>query len=196
MRTILRLDPDVVMVGEIRDNDTAKTAIQAAITGHLLLATFHAQDAGSAFARIIDMIGINPVFTSAIRVVIGQRLVRRLDPATKIEYEPDEMTKQWIRQSLADLPDGTDKPDLDHIRLWHPGKSEENPFGYKGRQVLMEQLLVDDDIAKFISGEVKDVNANAITNTARRAGMITMLQKGILKALAGETTLEEVNRVL
>lgn len=196
VRTILRLDPDVVMVGEIRDNDTAKTAIQAAITGHLLLATFHAQDAGSAFARIIDMIGINPVFTSAIRVVIGQRLVRRLDPATKIEYEPDEMTKQWIRQSLADLPDGTDKPDLDHIRLWRPGKSEENPFGYKGRQVLMEQLLVDDDIAKFISGEVKDVNANAITNTARRAGMITMLQKGILKALAGETTLEEVNRVL
>ena len=196
VRTILRLDPDVVMVGEIRDNDTAKTAIQAAITGHLLLATFHAQDAGSAFARIIDMIGINPVFTSAIRVVIGQRLVRRLDPATKIEYEPDEMTKQWIRQSLADLPDGTDKPDLDHIRLWRPGKSEENPFGYKGRQVLMEQLLVDDDIAKFISGEVKDVNANAITNTARRAGVITMLQKGILKALAGETTLEEVNRVL
>lgn len=196
VRTILRLDPDVVMVGEIRDNDTAKTAIQAAITGHLLLATFHAQDAGSAFARIIDMIGINPVFTSAIRVVIGQRLVRRLDPATKIEYEPDEMTKQWIRQSLVDLPDGADKPDLDHIRLWRPGKSEENPFGYKGRQVLMEQLLVDDDIAKFISGEVKDVNANAITNTARRAGMITMLQKGILKALAGETTLEEVNRVL
>lgn len=196
VRTILRLDPDVVMVGEIRDVDTAKTAIQAAITGHLLLATFHAQDAAAAFARFVDMIGINPVFTTAIRVVIGQRLVRRLDPETRIEYEPDEMTKQWIRKTLADLPSTATKPDLDHIRLWRPGKSASNPFGYKGRTVLMEQLIMSDEIAKFISGEIKDVNANAIAATARREGMITMLQKGVMKALAGETTLEEVNRVL
>ena len=196
VRTILRLDPDVVMVGEIRDVDTAKTAIQAAITGHLLLATFHAQDAAAAFARFVDMIGINPVFTTAIRVVIGQRLVRRLDPETRIEYEPDEMTKQWIRKTLADLPPTATKPDLDNIRLWRPGKSASNPFGYKGRTVLMEQLIMSDEIAKFISGEIKDVNANAIAATARREGMVTMLQKGVMKALAGETTLEEVNRVL
>lgn len=196
VRTILRLDPDVVMVGEIRDVDTAKTAIQAAITGHLLLATFHAQDAAAAFARFVDMIGINPVFTTAIRVVIGQRLVRRLDPETRIEYEPDEMTKQWIRKTLADLPPTAAKPDLDHIRLWRPGKSASNPFGYKGRTVLMEQLIMSDEIAKFISGEIKDVNANAIATTAKREGMVTMLQKGVMKALAGETTLEEVNRVL
>lgn len=196
VRTILRLDPDVVMVGEIRDVDTAKTAIQAAITGHLLLATFHAQDAAAAFARFVDMIGINPVFTTAIRVVIGQRLVRRLDPETRIEYEPDEMTKQWIRKTLADLPPTATKPDLDNIRLWRPGKSAGNPFGYKGRTVLMEQLIMSDEIAKFISGEIKDVNANAIAATAKREGMVTMLQKGVMKALAGETTLEEVNRVL
>ena len=196
VRTILCLDPDVVMIGEIRDVDTAKTAIQAAITGHLLLATFHAQDAAAAFARFVDMIGINPVFTTAIRVVIGQRLVRKLDPATRIEYEPDEMTKQWIRKTLADLPSTAPKPDLDHIRLWKPGKTDDNPFGYKGRTVLMEQLIMSDEIAKFISGEIKDVNANAIAATAKREGMITMLQKGVLKALSGETTLEEVNRVL
>ena len=196
VRTILRLDPDVVMVGEIRDVDTAKTAIQAAITGHLLLATFHAQDAAAAFARFVDMIGVNPVFTTAIRVVIGQRLVRRLDPETRIEYEPDEMTKQWIRKTLADLPPTATKPDLDNIRLWRPGKSASNPFGYKGRTVLMEQLIMSDEIAKFISGEIKDVNANAIAATAKREGMVTMLQKGVRKALAGETTLEEVNRVL
>lgn len=196
VRTILRLDPDVVMVGEIRDNDTAKTAIQAAITGHLLLASFHAQDAAAAFARIVDMIGINPVFTTAIRVVIGQRLVRKLDPATRIEYEPDEMTKQWIRKTLADLPPTVEKPDLNNIRLWKPGITDDNPFGYKGRTVLMEQLIMSDEIAKFISGEVKDVNAAAITAAAKRDGMVTMLQKGVLKALAGETTLEEVNRVL
>ena len=195
VRTILRLDPDVVMVGEIRDVDTAKTAIQAAITGHLLLATFHAQDAAAAFARLVDMIGINPVFTSAIRVVIGQRLVRKLDPDTKIEYEPDEMTKQWIRKTLANIPDDQ-KPNLDNIRLWRPGKSDANPFGYQGRIVLMEQLIMSEEIARFISGEVKDVNAAAIAATAKRDGMITMLQKGVLKALAGETTLEEVNRVL
>ena len=195
VRTILRLDPDVVMVGEIRDVDTAKTAIQAAITGHLLLATFHAQDAAAAFARLVDMIGINPVFTSAIRVVIGQRLVRKLDPDTKIEYEPDEMTKQWIRKTLANIPDDQ-KPNLDNIRLWRPGRSDSNPFGYRGRTVLMEQLIMSEEIARFISGEVKDVNAAAIAATAKRDGMITMLQKGVLKAIAGETTLEEVNRVL
>lgn len=196
VRTILRLDPDVVMVGEIRDVDTAKTAIQAAITGHLLLATFHAQDAAAAFARFVDMIGVNPVFTTAIRLVIGQRLVRKLDPRTRIEYEPDETTKRWIRQTLADLPDSADKPDLEHIRLWKPGTSDDDPFGYKGRTVLMEQLVMSDEIAKFISGEAKDANANAIAASAKRGGMVTMLQKGVLKALQGETTLEEVNRVL
>lgn len=195
VRTILRLDPDVVMVGEIRDNDTARTAIQAAITGHLLLATFHAQDAAAAFSRFVDMIGVNPVFTTAIRLVIGQRLVRKLDPETRIEYEPDETTKTWIRKTLADLPDKA-KPDLEHIRLWKPGKSEENPFGYKGRTVLMEQLIMNDDIAKFISGEAKDANASEIARVAKQHGMITMLQKGVLKALRGETTLEEVNRVI
>lgn len=197
VRTILRLDPDVVMVGEIRDVDTARTAIQAAITGHLLLATFHAQDAGAAFARIIDMIGVNPVFTTSIRLVIGQRLVRKLDPDTMIEYEPDEATKNWIRNALADLPEQFDeRPDLDHIRLYKPGVSEDNPFGFKGRTVLMEQLIVNEAITKFISGSPYDVNADAITKTAKHNGMVTMLQKGVLKALKGETTLEEVNRVL
>ena len=197
VRTILRLDPDVVMVGEIRDVDTARTAIQAAITGHLLLATFHAQDAGAAFARIIDMIGVNPVFTTSIRLVIGQRLVRRLDDETKIPYEPDEATKQWIRNALADLPASyEEQPDLNNIVLYRPGTSEENPFGYKGRTVLMEQLIVNDAIIRLISGSPYDVNAEAITRAARNNGMVTMLQKGVLKALKGETTLEEVNRVL
>jgi type II secretory ATPase GspE/PulE/Tfp pilus assembly ATPase PilB-like protein len=196
VRTILRLDPDVVMVGEIRDEDTARTAIQAAITGHLLLATFHAQNAAAAFARIIDMIGINPVFATAIRLVIGQRLVRKLDDDTKIEYEPDDATREWVRDALKDLPESVEKPDLEDFSLWKPGSSEENPFGYHGRLVLMEQLVVDDEIAGFLRGDEKDVNATAIEEAARAQGMVTMLQKGILKALAGETTLDEVNRVL
>ena len=97
LRAVMRLDPDVVMVGEIRDNDTAKTAIQASITGHLVLSTFHASTAAAAFSRMIDMIGQNPIFANAIQMVLAQRLVRRLDDATKTEYEPDEATKTWIR---------------------------------------------------------------------------------------------------
>lgn len=196
VRTILRLDPDVVMVGEIRDVDTAKTAIQAAITGHLLLATFHAQDAAAAFSRLIDMIGINPVFTSAIRLVIGQRLVRKLDPNASEEYEPDEETKNWIRSVVGGLPESAGVPDLNHIRLRRPAPTKDNPFGYKGRTVIMEQLIVDNDIAKFISGDIKDISAPAINKIAADKGMVSMLQKGVIKALRGETTLEEINRVL
>lgn len=196
LRTVLRLDPDIVMVGEIRDNDTAKTAIQASITGHLVLATFHAQDAAAAFSRIIDMIGTNPVFATAIRLVIGQRLVRKLDDATKQEYEPSESEKKWIRDVLKDLPESVEKPNLENFKLWKPGASDENPFGYHGRTVLMEQLVVDEQISAFLRGEEKDVNVIAIEKSAREQGMVTMLQKGVLKALAGETTLDEVNRVL
>lgn len=196
LRTVLRLDPDVVMVGEIRDNDTAKTAIQASITGHLVLATFHAQDAAAAFARMIDMIGTNPVFATAIRLVIGQRLVRKLDDDTKIEYDPDESTKKWVREVLADLPEGVERPNLDNFKLWKPGTSESDPFGYRGRIVLMEQLIVNDEISAFLRGDEKDMNVSTIQKSARDEGMVSMLQKGVLKALAGETTLEEVNRVL
>ncbi|MCL1876842.1 Flp pilus assembly complex ATPase component TadA [Candidatus Saccharibacteria bacterium] len=196
VRTILRLDPDIVMVGEIRDPDTAHAAIQAAITGHLLLATLHANDAAAAFARIIDMIGVNPVFATSIRLVIGQRLVRRLDDATKIEYEPTDAEKKYISDVLADLPETFEKPDLENIRLWKPGKSEENPFGYRGRIVLMEQLIVNDRIAGFLRGDALNISAKEIARVAHDEGMVTMLQKGILKCLSGETTLSEINRVL
>ena len=98
LRSVLRLDPDVVMVGEIRDSDTAKTAIQASITGHLVLSSFHANSTSAAFSRMIDLIGVNPIFSSAIRLVIAQRLVRRLDDETKQAYDPDEATKNYLSQ--------------------------------------------------------------------------------------------------
>jgi type II secretory ATPase GspE/PulE/Tfp pilus assembly ATPase PilB-like protein len=195
-RAVLRLDPDVVMVGEVRDNDTAKTAIQASITGHLVLCTFHAEDASSAFARMIDMIGKNPIFSTAVRLVVGQRLVRKLDPETRIEYDPDEATKTWIRQVLVSLPAGVEKPNLFDFKLWKAGTSEQNPFGYSGRTVVMEQLIVDKDIQQFLTGDEKDVNADAIKKAAQANGMVTMIQSGVLKALAGETSIEEINRVL
>lgn len=196
LRAVMRLDPDVIMVGEIRDVDTAKTAIQASITGHLVLTTFHAASAAAAFSRMVDMIGQNPIFANAIRMVISQRLVRRLDDTTKQEYEPDETTKQWIRDSLGTLPEGIERPNLDDIRLYKPGASEDAPFGYKGRIMIYEQMLVDDEVQRYIRGDIQDINVKQIEETASKQGMLTMLQDGLLKVLRGETTLEEINRVL
>lgn len=196
LRGVLRLDPDVVMIGEIRDQDTAKTAIQASITGHLVLSSFHASSTSAAFSRMIDLIGINPIFSTAIRMLIAQRLVRRLHDETKEEYEPDEATKEYVRGVLSDLPDGFEKPDLDNFKLWKPVPSDEVPFGYKGRIVIMEQMLVNENIQKFLRGDVKDVHAELIEIEARKSGMLTLLQVGVLAALRGETTLEEINRVI
>lgn len=196
LRAILRLDPDVVMVGEIRDQDTAKTAIQASITGHLVLSSFHANTTSAAFSRMIDLIGVNPIFSSAIRMLIAQRLVRRLCDDTKEEYEPDEATRDYVRGVLEDLPDSVEKPDLDNFKLWKPVPSDDVPFGYKGRIVIMEQMLVTENIQKFLRGDVKDIHTEVIEKEAKAGGMLTLLQVGVLAALRGETTLEEVNRVI
>ncbi|HKX23658.1 MAG TPA: GspE/PulE family protein, partial [Candidatus Saccharimonadales bacterium] len=196
LRAVLRLDPDVVMVGEIRDVDTAKTAIQASITGHLVLSTFHASSAATAFSRMIDMIGQNPIFSTAIRLVVGQRLVRRLDDETKIAYQPDEATKKYIRAQLEGLPENISMPDIDNLTLYKPGKSEAAPFGYIGRMTIIEQMVVTDEIQAFLRGDVTEVNAEAIEAVARKNGMLTLAQDGVLKAIAGQTTLEEINRVI
>jgi type II secretory ATPase GspE/PulE/Tfp pilus assembly ATPase PilB-like protein len=193
LRAVLRLDPDVVMVGEIRDQDAARTAIQASITGHLVLSSFHANSASAAFSRMIDLIGVNPIFSSAIRLVIAQRLVRRLVDATKEEYEPDEATKRYVREALEGL---AEVPDLTNFKLWRPRPSEDAPFGYKGRVVIMEQMVVTEPIQKFLRGDVTDIHTEVIEKAARENGMQTLLQNGILAALRGETTLEEINRVI
>jgi type II secretory ATPase GspE/PulE/Tfp pilus assembly ATPase PilB-like protein len=196
LRSVLRLDPDVVMVGEIRDQDTAKTAIQASITGHLVLSSFHANSTSAAFSRMIDLIGVNPIFSSAIRLVIAQRLVRRLHDETKEEYEPDEATKRYVRSVLQDVPSDVGMPNLDNFKLWRPVPSEDVPFGYKGRVVIMEQMVVNEEIQKFLRGDIEDVHTEVIEQAAKAGGMLTLLQVGVLAALRGETTLDEVNRVI
>jgi type II secretory ATPase GspE/PulE/Tfp pilus assembly ATPase PilB-like protein len=196
LRAVLRLDPDVVMVGEIRDADTARTAIQASITGHLVLSSFHANTTSAAFSRMIDLIGVNPIFSSAIRLVIAQRLVRKLDDSSKEEYEPDEATRKWVRETLKNLPARIEKPDMDTFKLWKPVISESSPFGYSGRIVIMEQMVVSEEIQKFLRGDIADVHSEVIEKAAREAGMVTLLEEGVLAALRGETTLDEVNRVI
>ncbi|MBR3204525.1 Flp pilus assembly complex ATPase component TadA [Candidatus Saccharibacteria bacterium] len=192
LRSVLRLDPDVVMVGEIRDADTAKTAIQASITGHLVLSSFHADSSSAAFSRMIDLIGTNPIFSSSIRMIIAQRLVRKLTDS-KEPYSPDESTKSYIRKTLEGVPGFNPEEEM---TLFRPVPSPEFPFGYNGRSIIMEQLIVSEEIANFLRGDVADANATAIESVAKKNGMLTLEQKGILMALKGITTLEEVSRVI
>ncbi len=202
LRSVLRLDPDVVMVGEIRDSDTAKTAIQGSITGHLVLSSFHANTAASAFSRMIDLIGTNPIFSSSIRMVVAQRLVRKLADS-KQQYQPDEATKKYVSRVLDGLSNEIISKQLgfefqpDNYALYRAVSTDkDNPFGYKGRKVIMEQLIVSEEIQKFIRGDIEDINVGAIEKTAKKSGMLTLEQKGVLAALRGETTLEEINRVI
>ena len=196
LRSVLRLDPDVVMVGEIRDADTAKTAIQASITGHLVLSSFHANSTAAAFSRMIDLIGVNPIFASSIRLVIAQRLIRKLSDSKKARPATEAEAK-YIREVLEGVPvERLSGIDLNNITLYDPVTSEEDPFGFSGRTVLMEQLIVSEEIQAFIRGDVADINTDAIEKVAKENGMLTLEQKGVLAALRGETTLEEVSRVI
>lgn len=195
LRAVLRLDPDIVMVGEIRDMDTARTALQAALTGHLVLATFHASSAAAALTRMTDIIGQNPLFASAIRLVMAQRLVRRLDDSLKQPYQADEASLRKIKEIIDSLPPGVERPDLTNLKLYKPGKSADNPYGFKGQLALREQFLMTPEIAELMQmGKV--TTAQQIEAAAIKGGMRTMLQDGILKVVAGETTLEEVFRVV
>jgi type II secretory ATPase GspE/PulE/Tfp pilus assembly ATPase PilB-like protein len=196
LRAVLRLDPDIVMVGEIRDMETAKTALQASLTGHLVLSTFHASSAAAALTRLMDIIGENPLFISAIRLVMAQRLVRKLDDTTKQEYEPDEAEKHQLQKIIDTLPEGIERPNLDSIKLYKPGSSEDNPYGYRGQIALREQFLMSGDILTVLQGKSKASSTDEIEAAAIHSGMLTMLQNGALAVCRGETTLEEVTRVI
>lgn len=196
LRAVLRLDPDIVMVGEIRDMDTAKTALQASLTGHLVLATFHASSAAAALTRMADIIGQNPLFVSAIRLVMAQRLVRRLDPATKQPYLPDEATLSRIREAVESLPAGIEKPNLDGLKLYRAGSSADNPYGYKGQAALREQFQMAGAMRELLENASSGLTTQQIEAAASNSGMVTIRQAGILKVIAGETTLEEIYRVV
>jgi type II secretory ATPase GspE/PulE/Tfp pilus assembly ATPase PilB-like protein len=196
LRAVLRLDPDIVMVGEIRDNDTARTALQASLTGHLVLSTFHASSAAAALTRLMDVIGQNPLFVSAIRLIMAQRLVRHLDDSTKQPYTPDDATKQSLRKIIEGLPEAIERPDVDNLQLFKPGSSEGNPYGYSGQLAIREQFIMTGDIRKLLETKTTILSTQEIEAAAIRSGMRTMMQDGILKAIAGETSIEEIYRVV
>lgn len=196
LRAILRLDPDTVMVGEIRDLDTARTALQASLTGHLVLSTFHASSASAALTRMMDVIQGNSLFVSAIRLVMAQRLVRRLDDSIKIDHQLSEEEKHTIQSIIDTLPDGVERPNINECAFYKPGKSEENPYGFKGQIALREQFTMSKKLSKVLQTTDDVVSAQDIEKAAVESGMLTMLQNGILAVCRGETTLEEVFRVV
>jgi type II secretory ATPase GspE/PulE/Tfp pilus assembly ATPase PilB-like protein len=196
LRATLRLDPDIVMVGEIRDNDTAKTALQASLTGHLVLSTYHAGSAGEALTRLMDVIGQNPLFVSAIRLVMAQRLIRRLDDATKTPRDPTLAELKQLQSIVDGLPMGIERPNLAGLKLYVPGSSTDNPYGYTGQIAIREQFRMIGEVKTLMESHTAVLSSQEIEASASRSGMRTMLQDGVLRVIAGETTLEEVYRVV
>jgi type II secretory ATPase GspE/PulE/Tfp pilus assembly ATPase PilB-like protein len=143
----------------------------------------------------MDIIGQNPLFVSAIRLIMAQRLVRRLDDKTKEAYTPDAKTLENLQHIVDSLPPGVHKPDLTNIQLYKPGKSPENPYGYSGQIALREQFMMTGEIRQLLENGGQPT-AQEIEEAAVRSGMLTMLQDGVLRAIVGDTSLEEVLRVV
>jgi type IV pilus assembly protein PilB len=208
LRSILRQDPDVVMVGEIRDKETAQLAVQAALTGHLVFSTLHTNSAAGILPRLLDM-GIEPfLIASTVHTVIGQRLVRRISPDNKESYHSDTAETEAIKATLgrllpekaADVKkvsqdlgyENLPLRDQNAYTLFKGKDSPEAPGGYKGRMGLYEVFEVTESVQEKI---LKRAPSSEIQEVAIKEGMINMREDGYLKALAGHTTISEVNRV-
>jgi len=184
LRAIVRQDPDVIMIGEMRDLETAKIAIQSALTGHLVLSTIHTNDAATGVTRMLDMGVEDYLLTSTVNAILAQRLVRTLDPESR---EPYELLPEVVEEiGLKELGE------RDRYVFYRPVPTEANPNGYHGRTSILELLAMTDPIRRMVmrhatSGEIQDL--------AVAEGMRTMYFDGLNKCLAGVTTLEEVLRV-
>jgi type II secretory ATPase GspE/PulE/Tfp pilus assembly ATPase PilB-like protein len=201
LRSILRQDPDIIMVGEIRDKETAKLAVQAALVGRLVLSTIHTNSAAGAFARLIDM-EIEPfLLSSTVNIVIGQRLVRTLSDSKKPYKASAEILKK-LHEEL-DIFNGLDivredgttfhfDKNTSEVILYEPVSTPQSESGYDGRLGIFEVLRVTESISALINqkASIQEIQTQAI-----KEGMITMAQDGFIKAMQGVTTIEEVLRV-
>ncbi len=196
LRSILRQDPNVVMVGEIRDLETAEISVQASLTGHLVLSTLHTNDAAGVIPRLVD-IGVKPYFlVPSINAVIGQRLVRRLCPHCREEHKLTAEEEEKVNKILAVISPKANlniPATLPKIYKAGPGCDKCNFVGYKGRNGIYEVFTMDDKIKQLTIDKAPSFK---ILQQAMENGMITMLQDGILKVLDGQTSLDEVYRVV
>ncbi|MFP2900673.1 type II secretion system ATPase GspE [Corallococcus sp. 4LFB] len=185
LRSFLRQDPDVIMVGEIRDKETAEIAIQASLTGHLVLSTVHTNDAAGAVTRLVDM-GVQPfLVASSLTGILAQRLVRRVCPDCRQAYTPTDAELKELGYSLASF-----KAKFNTDRIYRAvGCPSCNRNGYRGRSGIYEFLFVDDDVRQLV---LKNVDASTIKKSALAKGMTTLLDDGVRKIAMGETTIAEV----
>ena len=195
LRSILRQDPDIIMVGEIRDLETAEVSIQSALTGHLVISTLHTNDAAGAIPRFLSM-GVKPfLLAPALNAIIAQRLVRRICPHCKKEIKLDPEKLDQVKKIFSTVPNNSgEKIDLNNLKFYQgSGCDKCQGLGYHGRIGIYEILIIDKEIEKVIlSGQVSEYQMKDI---AKQQGMITMIQDGLLKATGGITTVEEVFRV-
>jgi len=196
LRSILRQDPDIVMVGEIRDLDTADTAVQAALTGHLMFSTVHTNSAAGAVPRFVSM-GVKPfLLAPALNAIIGQRLVRRVCDKCKQKIELDDKRKAEVEKFITAMPEKVKAEVAKKELVFYKGAGCEacGGIGYKGRIGIYEILLMNTEIEQMVlAGNVAE---HDIEQVAINSGMVTMIQDGILKALEGLTSLDEVFRVI
>lgn len=188
LRSFLRQDPNIILVGEIRDKETAELAVQAALTGHLVFATLHTNDASGALPRLMDM-GAEPfLLASSMTAIVAQRVLRKIDENAKEKYVPDPKVLEDMKQVLGPL---WPKEGVRELTRGIPSP-ENNNSGYKGRVGIYEVIPVSEKIAHLI---LQRAPASEIDKTAREEGMITMKQDGYLKVIEGQTSIEEVLRV-
>lgn len=195
LRAVLREDPNIIMIGEIRDLDTAKTALQASLTGHLVLSTFHASSAATAISRLLDMAGDNALLASSLKIINAQRLLRKVCEYCKQPVELDSVTKTRIQKALSNLPTDIQNALTTATVFQGKGCPQCNGLGYRDRVPVVEQLVMNDDLEKLLSS-TSLVTADQVEEVAIASGMVTLLQDGLLKVLRGLTTLEEVEHIL
>ncbi len=192
LRAAVRQDPDIIMVGEIRDEETAQTAIDAALTGHLVFSTLHTNNAAGAYTRLIDL-RVNPkIITSALTVSIGQRLARRLCDKCKKETAPSEKDKALMETILSSIKDREHPTVVDHV--WTaPGCPECSGTGFRGRIGIYEAILSTAAIEAIV---ISNPSEREIRKAAEGQGILTLKQDGVMKILEGVTSVDEVNRVV
>ncbi|MDD3303121.1 MAG: GspE/PulE family protein [Candidatus Gracilibacteria bacterium] len=191
LRSLLRQDPDIIMVGEIRDEETAKLAVEASITGHIVFSTLHTNSAVHTIQRLVNL-GIDPLLiTSSLRIIVSQRLGRRLCPICKEKYTPDSGKKQYILGKIGKYIKNKDNFSL--YRANENGCDKCNNTGYKGRVGFFELLEITDSIEELI---LKQVNKNDIEKQAIKDGMFPILEDALIKVFLGETSIEEVLYVI
>ncbi|HOV56479.1 MAG TPA: type II secretion system ATPase GspE [Rhodanobacteraceae bacterium] len=184
LRSIVRQDPDIIMIGEMRDLETAKIAIQSALTGHLVLSTLHTNNAAGGITRLLDMGVEDYLLTSTVNGILAQRLVRRLDKANAEPYValPEVIAEFGLERFTQERP----------ITLYKPVPTPNHPSGYYGRTTIMEFLVMSDPLRRLI---MQHAGMGEIEEQARREGMRTMYEDGLAKSVQGVTTIEEVLRV-